>query len=891
MSPDIAADANQQYACKCLNIRLHLAQTHQTSPNVASDPDFKLIFVGEHGISVVHPQVTLRNRTRATPVEGGSQHSRYTSVTCLLCEVLVYRVYQIISIEVEGRDGPLLPTEEWAEEEILKSSTGWVELHKGAITTDEIARLKVLSSYSALFDVVLPSDSDLADLTSEEEEQPRPSVLPPIPSPPPTPPKQYLESLRPIFPPPPFTPTHPVFAHLSALAEQRSQVIRGTAEKEISEAVQEKINQINQAEDGVRHQVETLWRRFRAGINNIEGVQESFASRRRASHSRERAHWPTATNGNHTNGSAIAVRTFDIVPATTPGPRDSTSIPRVSALSASLATTSFHHPRANEPSSPTPTSTASQSATRIGSAESLAGPTRASQSYPTVTAGNTEDPEGSNVLQFRRSTNDTINTAVSFQYFRDLEADMARHRRQQQKALQKKQTEADQANTAGPSTSTAGPQTNGDKKQEKGSEAEPAGETSHQPVQGDQQQPARGRGKEPSKGKRKVTFDVQPAVVTIKSEGNAEKEADNAATQSNDEEMIFEIEEEGSERTVEAKPPMLPLLEPAAQPRANSRKRGHNGLPRSFAGLRPASLPVPSNIRPRGPNGVDSSSSMRPYPVLVNLPQELPGGENAPSGSKDGLAGVLDPRDEEILKLVAADAPSHRGAWKTDSPAWRTFVRRSDGKITVLDSANGVTDDGRTEILGHVVVSSQTSTPDENEEDEETSFAFNIASSLPIAITPVRTPRTPLSLASYQPRTEIPQQVGSAPAVVHKPSSSASIRKAAYAERDRSRSMDPGALDFTAEEDESDDDEDDEELAGDELVSVAVHAQTSTSAANTAATTAANTIANSAHPNVTGPPANANDVAAGERGRKRALKILQKRSELPEPGMWRSLAS
>jgi hypothetical protein len=32
------------------------------------------------------------------------------------------------------------------------------------------------------------------------------------------------------------------------------------------------------------------------------------------------------------------------------------------------------------------------------------------------------------------------------------------------------------------------------------------------------------------------------------------------------------------------------------------------------------------------------------------------------------------------LKLVAADAPSHRGAWKKDSKAWQLFVRRQGGK-------------------------------------------------------------------------------------------------------------------------------------------------------------------------------------------------------------------
>jgi hypothetical protein len=37
----------------------------------------------------------------------------------------------------------------------------------------------------------------------------------------------------------------------------------------------------------------------------------------------------------------------------------------------------------------------------------------------------------------------------------------------------------------------------------------------------------------------------------------------------------------------------------------------------------------------------------------------------------------LHPGDAEILRLVAANTPSHRGAWKKDSRAWQLFVRRN----------------------------------------------------------------------------------------------------------------------------------------------------------------------------------------------------------------------
>jgi hypothetical protein len=74
-----------------------------------------------------------------------------------------------------------------------------------------------------------------------------------------------------------------------------------------------------------------------------------------------------------------------------------------------------------------------------------------------------------------------------------------------------------------------------------------------------------------------------------------------------------------------------------------------------------------------------------------------------------------------------------------------------------------------------------------------------------------------------------------------------------YAERDRERSIDPGPLDFAVpEEDEEDEDEGSET----EEEKAQIQALLSTS-----------------------------------RARKRALKILQAAQQLPEAGMWRSLAS
>lgn len=127
--------------------------------------------------------------------------------------------------------------------------------------------------------------------------------------------------------------------------------------------------------------------------------------------------------------------------------------------------------------------------------------------------------------------------------------------------------------------------------------------------------------------------------------------------------------------------------------------------------------------------------------------------------------------------------------------------------------------------------------------------APDIATSMPISIGPLNKPRETLSLASYQPKTSLSDRPGVlVPPLLQRQKSagsSAAWRKAAYAERDRSRSMDPGTLDFALEEDDDDDDDED---------------------------------------------ATKISTAQAGRGRQHALKILQVRSEAPASGMWRSLA-
>ena len=57
------------------------------------------------------------------------------SLTCLICESLVYRISQVILPDVESGEGLVLPTDEWVEKEVLKSADGWIEVAQDALVS------------------------------------------------------------------------------------------------------------------------------------------------------------------------------------------------------------------------------------------------------------------------------------------------------------------------------------------------------------------------------------------------------------------------------------------------------------------------------------------------------------------------------------------------------------------------------------------------------------------------------------------------------------------------------------------------------------------------------------------------------------------------------------
>ncbi|KAF8914307.1 hypothetical protein CPB84DRAFT_1669933 [Gymnopilus junonius] len=839
----MASDHSEvKYACRCLNVRLTPAQPSSPPPDYTRDPDYTPIFVKDDGISVTHPQVTVRLNSKGVPIPGTSKCSRFTALTCLLCNLAVYRVHHLISLDVVGNEPVLLPSEEWVEHEIMKSATGWIDVHKDCLVGEDISKAEASPSYVPYFSLILPPTS------SSPPSSPKMDPQDSEPSTSEAPPPAYLSHMRPLFLPPPFTSSHPIFIHLAALATKESEVLRSAAEQRISDFVKAETAGVEVKEKELRRQTETLWKNFRQHLKAIQ--QERH---RPLNHARS----PSRARDFPANGlisptplsASVTIRSFVPQPVSPAPAVSSTSLPRVSALSASLATSSFHHPRETRAES-------SPATQRNGSNYSTSSTLSTPKSLSPTLVPSESHGDGSNVLQYKRNINDAINTQASFRYFLNLDEDMARYKRQQEEAL-RKQSEAEMAKvnqTAGPSQDNGNHIPNGTTRSKEVEAVDPMSPTAGGTTKPEgQTTSSRGR----DKGKRKVTFDAQPAVVTIKEE--------EAKVDEESRDMMFPLEDlEGVEKTeklTNTKNNTLPLLEqPAPRPfRVRSSRQQSNSAIEAFSSLRPSSLPNPSHIRPiRSQPGVDSSSQMMslPRPITTHARVEARLRSPPPSSSTP-----LSEHEAVLMKLVAADTPSHRGAWTPDSKLWQSFTRRQGSKDSLSSTFIPEEAESSDEELSEVIPSTTTKPKavngrsigtDEDDESGESDPKLPVAGSLPLNILQRAKAKEQLSLASYLPPStipELPTQATPLSGSVSKPLSSAAIRKAAYAERDRNRSMDPGALDFTAEEDDEDEDEESE-------------------------------------PDQAKPET----VDAGEKARKHALKILQVRSELPEEGMWRSLA-
>ncbi|KAF8138844.1 hypothetical protein EV363DRAFT_1314955 [Boletus edulis] len=804
-------------ACKCLNVRiwpqLHPENTPDFLIAAAGDSEYTLTYVGDKGISIAHPQVTMRTRKIRPYMADSSRCIRFTTLTCLLCQTVAYRVQQPVASDMDLQEGPLLPSPDWVEQEVLLSSCGWIEVYKDCLLAEDVMRLSSSSMYSSTFGIALPRNASTTATptqpTQENHEESRAQTIPSGP---------FLCNLRPLFPPAPFVPSHPVFAHLSSIAVEACEHLRSLAEEKIAAIVQDKFAELERADDQLRHDVEELWRKFVENLSDVEKQSGPKVGERR-----DTSRGVSLSASGVSGTPVVSVRHFVPTPSTVPRlTSPSSSRSKVSTLSASLATHHFHMPQGPTEAHERPLSDSPQSPPPYSSHPSSLGSAESSISS-SLESSLALSPRlnGDSVMQpFKRSMDESRDTAVSFRYFTILEADVTRARQQQtapHPIVRSPTTgeETGDSNTAKVTTPAKEPEE---------SHAHPPDRPDRDVIQ----------SIDGTSRRRKVQFDITAGPVA----GEGTSPRINGESQEN-EEMIFDFEDASSDPESSDAALALPFVE-----NAQSRRRGrhrvarHGALPESLSSLRPASLPAYSALQSkdtRVPTTSVSNSGRLPLTPPALLSQE----------AQSEYPEELDPQEEEILKLVAANTPSHRSAWKRNSKAWQLFVsRRRNGVPGALIPEE--TEDGKR-------VAGDTSDGDwGTSKDVRWSLGnAGFAGSLPIDISPLSRRKEPLSLASYQPKTSLSDRAGMiVPAFPdgrrHTPS--ATLRRASYAERDRSRSIDPGALDFIAGDgEEAEDEESDVE------------------------------------------PDNANLADEG-RGRQRAFKILQARSKIPEAGMWMSLA-
>ncbi|KAK0461710.1 uncharacterized protein EV420DRAFT_124540 [Desarmillaria tabescens] len=727
MAAEVSRKKKSRFACKCLNVQIKASKPVGPVPaELASEPGFTQVYVKHDGISAAHPQLTLRIRSRGTPIEGSSRFAQFMSLGCLVCRTLVYRAFISAPLQTNShanlatREGPVIPKSGWVEDDVLRTPSGWIEVFEGALTEADISQQEESPQYSSLFSLVLPPIAAPPFPKSPTLSTPEPTEL------------HYLAALEPMYPSTPAT-SDPVFLRLSNIAAIQSEKLRLKAEQEVDEIVKVKIAQLLQAEDELKAQVQALVDTYREGLRVAEEEGNPKSPTLRS--------WKETSSGD-SNGATVSVRDFVPVQVPATSPSRSPPAPRVSTLSASLATSSFHHPRAIKEQAP-----------HDGRPSSIA-------SSVTLTSEKSHlHEEGSTVLQFRRNLDDGLNTAASYRYFVNLEDEMARHRKESGKQPEEKPRSASGSAQAAPSEPEAPQSTPSSKGKERES-------------------PSSGERPPSLKPKRKVTFDVQ----------SEERSSTGDSPQSRiDSDMVFDLEEEeGGERPVEVRP-VLPLIEQTAPTRPN-RPRSHRQQPEiasSLSSFRPLSLL--SSPHRGSPNGLSSSplaSSVtsrveRPSPLrmAMSLPDEDPSIARVSPGSprrsaqsprklseirevphdkgidiarpstiEGSLQEQMDDHqqrhDEEIMRLLAAGTPSHRAAWSNGGKAWGQFLHR--GRERMFDSDALAEDDYEVDKRREHI--------NEHYEEVLDSTRNGVPGSLPVRIKPLVKQREVLSLASYKPQ-------------------------------------------------------------------------------------------------------------------------------------------
>ncbi|KAJ3966436.1 hypothetical protein EV361DRAFT_935209 [Lentinula raphanica] len=837
----VGNEKNELYSCKCINVQVKSSPPPTTGAQSGLPPasDWTTVFVPQdEDIKIIYPHLTLRSRHRAPYIPDPTRCARYTTLTCLSCRTLVYRIHQTVLLddEVNIREGPII-TKGWAETEVLRSSSGWLEVSTKDVLIGEAAinKQKSLPEFSKLFGIVLPaasiypSPSFPADFESISQSITQYQSIP----------RYQLPPIPPVFPEP--KSTRSLFTVLAAIATRHSHDLRSEAEEYIDRIVKEKVEEIKRAEAQLKRHVLALLTAYSDGIKKAEQEQSTLqGGSSQTEPAKESASSPPVSPSTpvFSGVPSSVIRDFipmritpsPVTPATpakpTSGPSrnaasppSTNSLPRVSALSASLATSSFHHPKARaDGPSPTSTSPPDPSRATVSDADSF----QSLQSASSAT-----------LIQQRRISED-MDTLASYRFL------------QLEEEMKKRETEAENQRK---NQARAG----------KGKEVETKAE-----------EPSSASPK--SKGRRKVTFDVKV--------DNPSTPAPESVTSVDPifEDMLFDYEEETNARDVTV-PVVLPLVESASQhPSTSGRPRIHKrsssgGLPASFSALKPASssspvashipLPIPTRISPASDSShvVTLTPSSRSATATSDDSRTRATAGSDPAfdtttttsgsiNSASAAQALMQDRRTRIHEMLAASLPSHRAAWAGKN--YEMF----------LSDAYADADDDAGEDEEH-----------DDDDEVEPQAVQGIPSSVPVTIhRPSSKAKTqPLTLASYQPNAGLSDNMdlsNDSSRADEKRQTSTALRRVSYAEGDVNRGVDPGMFDYVLEvhpeeEEEDDDYQDDSGDRGEDGESNPGGRNKGTNGTSTTTS----------------------------KGRARAQKILeaQAKSGVPDDGMWRSL--
>ena len=557
-------DDNPLYACRCLNIRLCSGKSNEGAQRQSQQDtsvEYLPLFVSDNGIKIVcmlflryiasidillhyqsHNELTLRVRARVVADSTSSTgRTQQTLVSCLVCDTAAYRVKTEVPPDEDAKEGPVLPTEDWAERDTLRSKTGYVDVHVGkegcivsvpfhhfqlrgscvfcaymflyfiilsyrylmliCVNTtlqarDEIKRLLSSSTYSPYFSLAMPSESHVLSTTA-------PPLLPQARLTVPTS-HSFLPNLPPFLPPPPFTPSHPIFLHLSSIVTANANDARRDTEKRIEDFARQELARLEDHETNLRTQLERIWWIVKEGLKKAE--QERDASLLLALKSRRRSMSPHRPSISAGEAGSMVVRNF--VPSVTyHAPRAiHSSAARPSALSASLATTSFHHPRAQH-------DTRSDANDVRGRLAPLTPSPPPYTSNPASSRSGSESPTNPIAIGSRsskRNIDESNDAAVTYRFFVIEEQEAARRKAKEQ-AERNRNNEVVQGKKGPPRPDAEKPAPNSTPKAEdKRDLVAPQNDKVTSPKKKD--------------GRRKVTFNIEPNVVTIKRDITAEAE-------------------------------------------------------------------------------------------------------------------------------------------------------------------------------------------------------------------------------------------------------------------------------------------------------------------------------------------------------------------------------